>query len=244
MSSGKSADPAKPSWFKRNEIPRKVLHGSIAVISTILFWCGVQFNQVTPVLITMLIPIATLEYLRFNFPKINQLYIKVVGHMMRSTEKENKQVNGVIWYLVGLITVFSIFPKDVGLLSIYILSWADLSASTIGRAYGKYTPKVHGNKSLAGSLAAFVTGALCTIIVYRFLFARWTELNPPSTIQYNEHLSSISVYRLSVVMGITAAISELLPIIDDNLSIPIICAIVQFITIKATTLPYNYGVLN
>lgn len=242
--SGTTPDPTKPSWFKRNEIPRKVLHGSIAVISTILFWCGVQFSQVTPVLIAMLIPIATLEYLRFTFPHLNRLYIKVVGHMMRPSEKENKQVNGVIWYLVGLITVFSIFPKDVGLLSIYLLSWADLSASTVGRAYGKYTPKIHGNKSLAGSIAAFFTGALSTIVVYRFLFAKWTELNPPSTIQYNEHLSSLSVYGLSMVMGITAAVSELFPIIDDNLSIPIICAIVQFITIKATTLPYNYGVLD
>lgn len=234
---------AAKSWFKRNEIPRKFLHGSIAILTTCLYLKGTQFSQVTPVLISMLIPIATLEYLRFASSRFNRMYIAVVGPLMRENEKTGKQINGVIWYLVGLIIVLSIFPKDVSLLSIYLLSWADLAASTVGRAYGKYTRKIIGNKSLAGSAAAFITGVVATLFVYRFLFAQCAEYNPPSTILYNEHLSKISVYGLAVIMGFAAAVSELLPVVDDNFSIPIICACVQWITIKATTLPYSYGVL-
>ena len=54
------------------------------------------------------------------------------------------------------------------------LSWADTTASTFGRLYGHLTPKLPSSllggmlplaprKSLAGSLAAFLTGALVVV---------------------------------------------------------------------------------
>lgn len=231
------------SWFKRNEIPRKVLHGSIALLTIILYTHGVQLSQVTPVLLYMLVPIASLELLRFFVPPFNRAYIAVVGPLMREKEKHNQSVNGVIWYLVGLITVFTLFSKDVCFVAICLLSWSDLAASTVGRAYGHLSPKVVGSKSLIGSVAAFVTGLLSTLMIYKFLLPQWTQYNPPSMIMYNENLSSMSVSTLGVVMGFAAALTEMFPVIDDNLSIPIGCACIEWIAVKITTKPYSYGVL-
>lgn len=231
------------SWLRRHELPRKSLHGSIAVVSTILYCNGVQLSQVTPVLVAALIPIATLELARFSSAKLNSAYIKCVGPLMRESEKKNQQVNGVIWYLVGLITVFVLFPKDVSFVSIYLLSWADLAASTIGRAYGHRSIKIVGNKSLAGTLAAFVASFVSIVLIYRVLLPQWAEYNPPSVIMYNEHLSKLPLWALAAYMGLAAALSELFPVIDDNLSIPIICASAQWLVVKLTTLPYSYGVL-
>lgn len=234
--------PVAPSWFKRNEIPRKFLHGSIAFITTALYFTGIQFSDVVPVLLSMLAPIATLEFIRFRFPGFNRAYIAVVGPLMREAEKE-LHINGVVWYLVGLSTVMSIFPKDVALLSVYLLSWADLAASTVGRAYGSRTPRLVGNKSLAGSAAAFITGAFSTLFVYDGLLSLRPESNPPSMILYNRNLSKLPMLGLAAVMGLSAAIAELFPVIDDNLSIPIVCACVHYVVVKMTTLPYSYGVL-
>lgn len=232
----------KVSWFTRNEVPRKVLHGSIAILTTILYLNGVQSQQVTPWLIAAIIPICILEFLRFASPTFNRMYIAVVGHLMRKEEKEEGRVNGVIWYLAGLIIVFSFFPKDVCLTSVFLLSWADLAASTLGRAFGHHSFKLVGQKSFIGTLAAFLTGVISTVVVYEILLPLRPDMNPPNLILYNSHLSQVSVTRLSLVMGLTVAVAELFPIIDDNFSIPIVCAIVQTLYINHYTLPYTYGV--
>lgn len=70
-----------------------------------------------------------------------------------------KAVNGVVWYIIGVIFVLSVYPLDIATVSIlmyviyltilqqhafnsslYSLSWADTAASTIGRLWGAYTP--------------------------------------------------------------------------------------------------------
>lgn len=170
------------------------------------------------------------------------MYIAVVGPLMRREEKEERRVNGVIWYLVGLIIVFLLFPKDVCLLAVFMLSWADLAASTVGRAYGHFGFKLVGSKSVIGTLAAFATGVICTYLVYDVLLPLHPEFNMPHLILFNQHLSTLSVTKLSLIMGLTVAIAELFPVIDDNLSIPIVCAVVQYAVVARYTHPYNYGV--
>lgn len=243
---GAPADEAKPvkqtSWVQKNEVPRKLLHGGIAIFSTFLYSQGVVLHQVTPILVACLIPIVILEILRLRSPAWNRAYIAFVGPLMRKTEKDGA-VNGVIWYLVGLITVFTCFPRDVCFLSIFLLSWADLAASTAGRQWGYLTPKVKGGKSLAGSAAAFVVGVASTYLVYRVLLPLYPQYNPPSAIAYHEELSKLPLWGYAILAGITVAISELYPVIDDNLSIPIASASVLYVVVRLTTLPYYYGVL-
>jgi len=89
-------------------------------------------------------------------------------------ESEKKTVNGVVWYILGVNFVLSVYPRDVATVSILILSWADTAASTIGRLFGSRTPRLPAcvpffripfapRKSLAGFLAASITGACIAI---------------------------------------------------------------------------------
>ena len=93
-----------------------------------------------------------------------------------------------MWYILGVTFALSFYPLDVATVAILMfvyfflhnlniahialasLSWADTAASTIGRLFGSYTPKLPSRvpflrlplaprKSLAGFLAASVTGA-------------------------------------------------------------------------------------
>jgi diacylglycerol kinase (CTP) len=63
--------------------------------------------------------------------------------------------------------------RDIAVVSILILSWADTAASTIGRLWGRYTPplprripylglRFAPRKSTAGYAAAWITGGLIT----------------------------------------------------------------------------------
>ena len=117
------------------------------------------------------------DILRFNSERFERLYERVLGFLMRESEKVRpfglslmsstrsfflllqKAVNGVVWYIIGVIFVLSVYPLDIATVSIlmyviyltilqqhafnsslYSLSWADTAASTIGRLWGAYTP--------------------------------------------------------------------------------------------------------
>ncbi|KAI9852953.1 MAG: hypothetical protein M1838_003747 [Thelocarpon superellum] len=145
------------SLIHRHEIPRKLLHVSIGFVTLYLYTAGVQASHITPYLMGGLIPIASIDYLRHRYAGLNQAYVRVCGMLMRESEVEGW--NGVIWYLLGAYVALRFFPKDVGVMSVLLLSWCDTAASTLGRAYGRYTPRLRRGKSLAGTLAALLVGA-------------------------------------------------------------------------------------
>ncbi|KAF8253652.1 hypothetical protein K440DRAFT_532134, partial [Wilcoxina mikolae CBS 423.85] len=145
-------------FIHKHEVPRKLLHVSIGFLAIHLYRTGHHPSHLIAPLTSALIPVASADLLRFYNKSFNALYIRVLGALMR--ESEVRGWNGVVWYLVGTITVLAIFPKDVATLSILLLSWCDTAASTFGRLWGRYTPAIRQGKSLAGSLAAAVVGVL------------------------------------------------------------------------------------
>lgn len=194
-----------------------------------------------------LVPIATLDYLRHTYPSLNRLYVRVVGALMRETEYEGW--NGVIWYLLGAWIVLGFFPKDVGVMGVLLLSWCDTAASTIGRAYGRYTPRIRKGKSLAGSLAAFCVGIATATAFWGWLAPRtgpfpedvdWPfmfkgTLSLPESAQNLLSLSNdqatiggpIALGIMSLWTGFAASASEVVNLFewDDNLTIPVLSGI-------------------
>ncbi|QSZ37543.1 hypothetical protein DSL72_008641 [Monilinia vaccinii-corymbosi] len=232
------------SFVHRHEIPRKLLHVSIGFFTIWLYISGVQTNAITPYLMGALIPIGTVDYVRHNSPVFNGLYVRLLGAFMRETEYDGW--NGVIWYLLGAWIVLEFFPKDIGVMGILLLSWCDTAASTVGRAYGRYTPRIRRGKSLAGSLAAFVVGVVTAAVFWGWLAPRigpfpddldWPfmfsgDLMLPAGIRDLIGLSEaqsiasggLALGIMSLWTGFTAAASEVVDILgwDDNLTIPVL----------------------
>ncbi|VVT57286.1 uncharacterized protein SAPINGB_P005642 [Magnusiomyces paraingens] len=216
------------SFIHKNEIPRKVFHSSIGFLTLWLYAVGIQFSQVTPILMAILVIVLSSDLIRFRWPAFNEIYISVLGPLMR--QKEINSYNGVIFYLIGLIFVFSFFPKDVSLISLLLLSWADTAASTFGRAYGHLTPKIGNGKSLAGSLAAFATGVISAVLLYKYFIPKYNYNNLPGDIFWTPETSFIPFSLLVLICGLIGAISEAIDIyeIDDNLTIPALSAIILY----------------
>ncbi|KAK6346991.1 hypothetical protein TWF696_007083 [Orbilia brochopaga] len=219
----------------RHEIPRKALHVSIGFLVLHLYRTGVQPAVIAPVLGYALIPIVSADVLRFLSPSFNWLYIRVLGALMR--ESEFSGWNGVIWYMIGTWTVLVVFPKDIATLSILLLSWCDTAASTFGRAFGRYTPRIRRGKSLAGSLAALLVGGATTFCFYGFVVPKtpsWPD-DPANALSYGGTLWLPALGRVggqlalgiaSVVTGVIGSASELVDLwgLDDNVVIPVLSA--------------------
>jgi diacylglycerol kinase (CTP) len=230
-------------------VPRKILHVSIGFVALWLYYEGYQPTQIHPALLAALIPIFTLDLIRFKWPAFNRAYIRVVGAFMRESEAHDR-FNGVISYLAGLWATMRFCRKDVAIMSVLLLSWGDTAASTFGRLWGKYTPRIRRGKSLAGSLAAFTVGVLTAAMFWGFMapgsfgakvntgtnsFAFTGTLTLPSQARAALGLStqhaSISGWAalavMSVIAGLAASVSEAIDLwdLDDNLTIPILCGI-------------------
>lgn len=174
------------SFIHSHEIPRKALHLSIGFFTLHLYTKGVQPATIHPWLLGALIPIASVDSLRHRVPSFNRLYVRALGALMRESEV-NDRYNGVIWYLLGTWVAIRFFPKDIGVMSVLLLSWCDTAASTVGRLYGRYTPRIRKGKSLAGSAAAALVGAGTAWIFWGMMVPRFCG--------YEEVVPSNGVYK-------------------------------------------------
>ncbi|KAN0059610.1 Diacylglycerol kinase [Thecaphora frezii] len=154
-----TSQPTNNSW----EIPRKLFHSSIGGLVLYLYLNHVDLDVIVRNLSYFLAIVVTADVIRLNNAHFEAFYETLLGFLMRDSEKE--KVNGVVWYLIGVITSLHFFPQDIACVSIMILSWCDTCASTFGRLLGRYTPPLPSppfarRKSTAGFVAAVLSGAL------------------------------------------------------------------------------------
>lgn len=193
------------------------------------------------VLTTGLVAVFTIDMVRLRSKTFAAQYERHLGALMRESEKT--QINGVIWYLVGVIFTLAAYPRDVAVVAILTLSWSDTTASTIGRLWGRLTPplpdhvwgipalKFAKRKSMAGFLAAVVTGFAIGLGFYlspagEKAGAHWSVLQGKHTVG--------GIIGTSAVIGVGGAVVEALGELahvtklttdlgfDDNLTLPIL----------------------
>ncbi|KAK9449318.1 cytidylyltransferase family-domain-containing protein [Limtongia smithiae] len=215
------------NFIHKYEVPRKLLHVSIGFLTIVLYFRGITLNSVTPVLIFLLTGVVALDVLRFRSAAFLKIYIRAFGSLMRESEVD--KWNGIVWYLLGLIIVFIGFPKDISILAVLLLSWSDTAASSFGRAFGHLTPKLFRNKSLAGSFAAFLTGTVAAYLLYGFMLPAAPQLNTHDFLAWTPETSSLPLSALCTIAGIVGASAEAVDLygLDDNITIPVISAIVM-----------------
>ncbi len=103
-----------------------------------LYFSEQEYTTVVRNLSIFLGIVVTADVIRLNNDGFEQIYERVLGFLMRESEKD--KVNGVVWYLIGVISSLHFFPEDIACVSVMILSWCDTAASTFGRLFGRYTP--------------------------------------------------------------------------------------------------------
>ncbi|RCK55349.1 CTP-dependent diacylglycerol kinase 1 [Candida viswanathii] len=221
-------------FLKKHEIPRKVFHSSIGVLTLWLYTLGVTVPQLFIPLGFCFAGVLINDLVRLNNPKLNEKICRFMSFMIR--ESEYNSYNGTLFYLAGVLIVLFLYPKDISVLSILLLSWADTSASTFGRAFGKYTPKISKGKSLAGCLASCLTGIITGYLWYGYFIPAYSYVNQPGDIYWNEQTNKMSLTVFTMAIGLIASLSEGLDFggIDDNFTIPVISGTAVYWLVRLT----------
>jgi diacylglycerol kinase (CTP) len=144
-----------------------------------------------------------MDFIRNRIPLVNSFVIKMMGPLMRRSEKEG--VSGLPFYALGVSLSLFFFSRDIAIVSSMFLVFSDPLSSFFGVLYGK--DKIMPNKSLQGAVAGFFTCYLITLF-------------------YAMNTTTLGTHLLvfSIVAGVIGAASELVSAfnIDDNLTIPVL----------------------
>jgi dolichol kinase len=146
------------------------------------------------------------DFKRFKNEKLNKKFEKYFGPLLRKSERLS--FSGLPFYALGAgISCFA-FTEQVATLSILFLIFADPMASIFGVYYGR--DRLFPNKTLQGTIAAFITCFVVTIIYLNII-----------------QVESNNIIIFTFFVSIFGALSELLSAfnIDDNLTIPIVSGI-------------------
>ncbi len=144
-----------------------------------------------------------MDFARLRNQRVNNLVLKMLGPLMRSSEKDG--FSGLPFYALGVGLSILFFEEKIAVLSIMFLVFADPIASFVGVNYGK--DKILPNKSLQGAIAAFL---VCKLLTIAYL--------------YNSGASDLDLILFSSLAGLVGSLSELASSfnIDDNLTIPVL----------------------
>lgn len=197
---------AEKILHKRSDlhIARKLWHMSTGILGLVLFYRSQQDTSLWGygVLAIALFGF-TADYFRQKYRGFNRFVIRLMGPLMRKSEREG--VSGLPFYALGIGLSMLFYQKDLALISIMFLVFSDPISSFFGVLYGK--DKILPNKSLQGFVAGFFT---CYLVSLFYLL--------------NMEVTGINTLIFSLIAGLIGASSELISAfnIDDNLTIPVI----------------------
>ena len=182
----------------KNELMRKSIHICNSLFAYSLFFFNQRDFAIAIGICT--IGIILFEIARVKSRKVSTFFIKIFGPIIRDFEGGGR-LTGATYVMVSSFFVLLFFDKYVCIASILIMSYSDTAAAIIGKMYGK--TKIF-KKTLEGSLAFFITSLIIILIMA-------PEVN----------------LGLGLVAILAATIVESLPIsVDDNLSVPLIIALI------------------
>ncbi|WPU64872.1 diacylglycerol/polyprenol kinase family protein [Peredibacter starrii] len=185
-------------------ILRKLWHISTGSLGLFMFH-QMDASTNTFAIIIMAIAVAGFmaDIIRAKYPPFNKLVIKLMGPLMRRSEKEG--MSGLPFYALGVSISLFFYQRDIAIISVMFLVFSDPLSSFFGVLYGK--DKILPNKSLQGAVAGFFTCYLITLF-------------------YVMNTATLGTHILvfAIVSGVIGAASELVSAfnIDDNLTIPVL----------------------
>lgn len=183
---------------------RKLWHISTGSLALFLFFRS-ELDTFTWAIVALLIAVTgfTMDLIRARNHTLNHLILKVMGPLMRRSEKEG--MSGLPFYALGISLSLFFYKRELAVISIMFLVFSDPISSFFGVLYGK--DKILPNKSLQGAVAGFFTCYLITL----FYCMNVTEIS-----------SSLLIF--AVLGGVIGSLSELVSAfnVDDNLTIPVL----------------------
>lgn len=140
------------------ELLRKSLHLLLILIPVGYLALGKWLSVL--ILAAIAMPLVTLDYWRRRSVKVNKIFVKILGIILREHEKGGQKLCGASWLAMAACLNFAIFRREIAVAGFLILAVSDALAALIGK---RFPSAPFFEKSVAGSSAFFASGFLILI---------------------------------------------------------------------------------
>ena len=206
--------PPRTRHLKPTKYARNVFHACMGLSGFFMYEFVLSKGQALFVLLSLFALFASLEIARRRFKGFNDFMVdKLFGLISRPSERY--KINGSTYYLFALVVIVLLFPKLSVELAVLILALADPAASVLGTFFGGR--KLFRDKSYAGSAVFF---AVAFVISFPFMLI----MTPGVSVVY-------SFFAALILASIGTAVELFTIKIDDNFTIPVVCAAVATLLI-------------
>ena len=147
--------------IQRHELVRKAIHLSSSLIP-LAYWFLFDRDLMLKTTVFLASGFLLAEYLRFHQPLGRKFFLLAFGSALRSHEKV--QLTGATYVFTGAVLTIFLFPKEIAVAALLVLSVSDTVAALIGIPFGRHS---FLKKSLEGSVAFF----LVTVAILWIFFA-------------------------------------------------------------------------
>lgn len=211
-----SAPTASRSDF---QFGRRLFHASIGLFVATTYWMLFTHQRAIYLLGMGACIFYVFEQIRINYPEAAGR-IRLVNKYFLRGEEYLKESSGMPYVMAILLTIIS-FPQPIALVAIYTLAIGDPMAAIVGISIGKH--QVVKNKSVEGSIAFFLVSFFFAFVV---LF-----------IHFPEGMTG-KILGVSFLLALFATLFEMIPLkIDDNLTIPLFCAVMLWVLCSFAGIP-------
>ncbi len=190
------------------ELRRKILHILIGITALILL----IYNILTPFVIFIILIIGiiiSLVSIKIKLPVISFFLEKFDR---KSSLESNLPGRGIIFAVVGSLLVLQLFPRDIALASIAILTFADSTSHLFGKVLGRTPSFLNSKKNIEGHIiGAFLSTAIAALFV-------------PLSLAFAGSLTAM------IFESIIIEIQKIQ--LDDNLIIPLVAGTTMFLISK------------
>jgi len=223
--------PVSPAM--RFELKRKVLHVVVAVIAIpllLLLPVGVVLSLGVAGIVVITLVWAIEQRLVEGHPRLAPLH-KPLENVLRATRRptENYPWSPVLYtaalLLIALAHVKLGLSWAIAFAAFAILGLGDAASALVGVAYGRRKLPWNRRKSLEGTMAGFVAGAMAGLVMAGIPFAFAGVVMPPP------------FFGIVLAGAAAGALAETIPRVEDNLVVPLASALVMFALASALALP-------
>lgn len=179
------------SDIRLNELVRKAIHLCSAAIP-LLYWFYLDRSDMLKGVSLISLGFLAAEFIRFHSDPGKRLFVRIFGAALR--DHEQHRLTGATYVFAGAVVNIFLFPKEIAVPALLVLSISDTLAALVGIPFGSHK---FLKKSLEGSLT-FFAATLAILSIF-----------------YPEHVALIIL-----ISGIVT-LAEAYPLgLDDNFLIP------------------------
>jgi phytol kinase len=213
---------SKWSFLRRHGIHRKFIH--IMIGNIVFIWWVFESNWVMALLAAApFVPV--LIFFSKEGEKIKEPHNKVeeeIKHSILAEASMEGHKLGLVYYAISWsILAFFLFNNLLAAsVGIVAMAYGDGMGGIIGKKFGKH--RIHGKKTLEGTLAVFAFSCLATMVVFAFYgMLAFNGLYPA------KYIAAPLAVMIAAGVGVYVAIVELItPGEYDNLVIPLSTALI------------------